>query len=950
MDGDRPPFESIFENIRRDVDPAAVRRATRFLLTIVGLFVLFVVVSGALVPSTEYLWFLHDARHPDVFTKAYQARGLLFSISFVVGWLFLYFNLKVAFNQTMVFLDAPSSAGARLVTNAISFVQTRGKVFVRFGAPIIAFFSALDFGNEWSTWLLASHAQSFGVKDPTYGLDLGFFVFTLPWLRAVTNFSCALLILTTLTTVGVYAGLQGMAAFARIELGRPGIRAHIHTLIGLTILGYAVQIFLKTYEAGLVESGQFTGAGYAAMQGIMVQRFVAGFAVLVGIATIANGWMWRPYLVPIRGVIALVAVYILGVGAYTSLLQRLVVDPDRVAKESPYAAKAIEMTRFAYDLNRIKVRNESPNPVPSQTDVSQSQSTLDNMRLWDPTVLREALEGYQAIRPYYRFYDVSIDRYTVDGAKRLLMLSPRLIDLNGLQSNARNWTNERLQYTHGYGVVVTRVDQQTTDGEPVMLDNDVPQRSNKDLAVTQPDLYYGNAVDENGDPVDEYAIVDTGQAELDYPTSDTTVTTHWTGTGGIPIGNFLSKLAFSAVLGDGNLLVSPEIKSSSRLLMHRSVWERATRIYPFLKFDADPYIVILNGRLLWVMDGYTTSDMVPYSAMSGDTQRVNYIRNTCKITIDAYTGDTNAYEVVPNEPILKAWEAIYPGLIHPASQIPAGLTAHFRYPEDILTMQSNQLCAYHVTDPQAFLNNSGLWNIAAERGVQGDKETLRPFYVELTLPGEAGTNFVQMLPFTPNGRINMSGWLAAQCDPGHYGELTLYDLAQSNPIPGPEQMEGTFNATPDISNINRQFQNQQSQIMVGNLLTVPVGSSFMFAESLFLKSNTQDLQSVPRLAKVILALSNKVVVRDTYPEALQALLGNTAPTTSAPSTPTNAPSTPAANAPTSVNAATIKAAVDLLDQADKALRTGDFAKYGELQKQARQQLNAALTPPSPKAH
>jgi uncharacterized membrane protein (UPF0182 family) len=572
------------------------------------------------------------------------------------------------------------------------------------------------------------------------------------------------------------------------------------------------------------------------------------------------------------------------------------------------------------------------------------------MRLWDPTVLREALEGYQAIRPYYRFYDVSIDRYTVDGAKRLLMLSPRLIDLNGLQSNARNWTNERLQYTHGYGVVVTRVDQQTTDGEPVMLDNDVPQRSNKDLAVTQPDLYYGNAVDENGDPVDEYAIVDTGQAELDYPTSDTTVTTHWTGTGGIPIGNFLSKLAFSAVLGDGNLLVSPEIKSSSRLLMHRSVWERATRIYPFLKFDADPYIVILNGRLLWVMDGYTTSDMVPYSAMSGDTQRVNYIRNTCKITIDAYTGDTNAYEVVPNEPILKAWEAIYPGLIHPASQIPAGLTAHFRYPEDILTMQSNQLCAYHVTDPQAFLNNSGLWNIAAERGVQGDKETLRPFYVELTLPGEAGTNFVQMLPFTPNGRINMSGWLAAQCDPGHYGELTLYDLAQSNPIPGPEQMEGTFNATPDISNINRQFQNQQSQIMVGNLLTVPVGSSFMFAESLFLKSNTQDLQSVPRLAKVILALSNKVVVRDTYPEALQALLGNTAPTTSAPSTPTNAPSTPAANAPTSVNAATIKAAVDLLDQADKALRTGDFAKYGELQKQARQQLNAALTPPSPKAH
>ena len=690
MDGERPPFQSIFESVRRDVDPAKLKAAGRGILIIGGLLLLFLVVSASLVPSTEYLWFLHDARHPAVFATAYSARGTLFAISFVVGWLVLYGSLKLALNQTMVFLEAPSSRGQLIVTNAIGFVQSRGATLVRYGAPVLAFFSALDFSNEWSTWLLARHAQQFGVKDPTYGLDLSFFVFTLPWLRAVTNFGCALLVLTTLSSIGVYAGLQAMAALARIELGRPRIRIHIHVLIGLTILAYALQTFLKTYEAGLVESGQFTGAGYAAMHGLWIQRFVSVAAVLVGLATMANGWIGRPYAIAIRGVIGVVAVHVLGVIAYPAVLQRLWVDPDRVPKESPYAANAISMTRFAYDLNRIEIRNEAPMPTPTATDVAQSQSTLANMRLWDPNVLRECLEGYQAIRPYYRFFDVSIDRYQVGGSKRLLMLSPRLIDLDGLQSSARNWTNERLQYTHGYGVVVTRVDQQTTDGEPVMLDEDIPQRSEADLAVKEPRLYYGNPKDDDDRPIDEYAIVDTGQPELDYPTSDTTVTTRWTGSRGIPIGGFLSKLAFSAVLGDGNLLVSPEIRTSSRLLMHRNIWERASRIYPFLKFDADPYVVILNGRLVWMMDAYTVSDMMPYSAMTGDAERVNYIRNSVKVMVDAYSGETTAYAIEPDEPVLKAWEEVYPGLIRPLSEAPSGLADHFRYPEDMLQMQSNQ--------------------------------------------------------------------------------------------------------------------------------------------------------------------------------------------------------------------------------------------------------------------
>ena len=561
-----------------------------------------------------------------------------------------------------------------LVTNAIGFVQTRGAAMVRIIAPVLAFFSALDFGNEWSTYLLARHAQTFGVKDPTYGLDLGFFVFTLPWLRAISNYACALLLLTTLSTIGIYAALQAMAALAKIELGRPRVRAHVHVLIGVTIFAFAVQMFLKTYEAGLVDSGQFTGAGYAAMQGIAVQRFLAILALAVGAGTVANGWFGRPFSMVSGGIGTIAVCYVLGVLAWPTLVQKVYVDPDRIPKESPYAEKAIAMTRFGYGLDKIQVRDEVPE---LRTDPGGSRSLAEHVRQHAPLEPGSSFgsgswRGTRRSGPTTGSMTWTSDRYMVGGKKTLLMLSPRQLDLGGLQPNARNWANERLQYTHGYGVVVARVDQETSDGGPVMLDEDVPQRSEPDLAVKEPRLYYGlphSKSDTNEPrnrfelPVDEYAIVDTGQAELDYPTSDTAVTTRWTGQGGIPIGGLLTKLMFSMRLGDGNLLVSPEIRSTSRLLMHRDLFERASRIYPFLNFDQDPYIVILGGRLVWMLDGYTTSDMLPYSAYTSDFQRVNYIRNPVKITIDAYTGDTTAYAVDEKEPILNAWREVYPGLI-----------------------------------------------------------------------------------------------------------------------------------------------------------------------------------------------------------------------------------------------------------------------------------------------
>ncbi|HWD42045.1 MAG TPA: UPF0182 family protein [Fimbriimonas sp.] len=936
--------ENLFEGLRRDVDPAQVRRVLRVGKFLFVLLILFVVVMSTLGPTTEYLWFVHDARHPEVFQKAYSVRSLLFAVAFVAGWAVLYANLRKALTTTMVFLDAPSSRGQLMVTNAISFVQTKGGSVVRLGAPVVALFSALGFADQWNVFLLAQHAQPFGVKDPTFGLDLGFFVFGLPWYRTVATFVCSLLLLTCLATVGTYAGLQGAAALAKIELGRPQIRRHIHLLIGVTVIAYALQLYLKTFEAGLITSAQFTGAGLAEMQGVWIQRLLSYAGVAVGLGIIANGWLWKPYVVPSRGGVGLAAVYFLGVLVYPQVLQKFFVDPDRLAKESPYAAKAIQMTRFAYDLNKIAIKDEAPSAEPTAAEVAASQGTLSNMRLWDPSVLQRCLESYQGIRPYYKFYDVDVDRYRLNGKPTLLMLSPRLLDFTGLQPNAQTWANERLRYTHGYGVVVTRVDQATRDGQPVLLDENVPQTSDPQLKVDQPDIYFGQMEDEAGRPVDEYAIVDTGQEEFDYPTSDAGTTSHWSGDRGIPVGSIFSRLAFSVILGDLNLLVSPEIKGNSRILMHRNVLERASRIYPFLKFDGDPYIVLRGGKLVWVLDGYTTSDMVPYSSMvdnSGAT--LNYIRNSVKVVIDAYNGETTAYAVDDSEPVLKAWMAAYPGLIHPKSEIPPEIVDHFRYPEDLLNLQASQLCTYHVTDPTVYLSNGDAWNVASQRGLEGEKERIQPFYVEMKLPDGDAPEFVQILPFAPIARINMSGWLAAHCDPGKYGRLTLYRLNQSDPIPGPEQMEGKFNTTPDISNINKQFQNQQSRIIPGNLLVIPIGNSFLYVESLFLQSNTQDLQAPPRLAKVILALKDRdPVVKDSYQEALDALFG-AGSTAEPPATPT-APTSATPSAPAKVDVKAIRQALGTLDEADAALRRGDFAKYGELQKKAREELKRLAGP------
>jgi uncharacterized membrane protein (UPF0182 family) len=898
-------------------------------------FLVAVLLLSTLGPYTEYQWVLHDIRHPEVLTIGYGAQGTLFLIGFVISLLAFYFSLRVALKQSMVYFDRPVTIGQRIVTNAMGWVQDQGSKWVKVAATIFALFSGFGIGAEWKTWLLARNAVPFGKADPYLGIDLGFFAFTLPWYTAIANFLFGLALTTAIVTIALYVGLQVLAALAKIELGRPQIQSHISILIAAVAITFAAKCWLQTYQFGTIRSPQFTGAGFSAIYELGALKAVAVASLLASVLVLGSMKSRVPYRGAIIAGVGVGAVYLLGIFVIPGIVQRLVVEPDKINKESPYASRAIAMTRFAYGLDRIDVRDFKVADAPTAKEVEDAKATLDNMRLWDPSILRKGFEGSQGFRTYYAFNDVDLDRYMIGGKPTMVMISARDIEIQGLQANARSWVNTRLQYTHGFGVAMSPVNTAGSSGQPKFLVRDIPPVGLPELKIDEPRIYFSDFRSPEFGDSDECALVDTKVDEFDYLTEDNAVTYRWKGNRGIPIGGFFSRLFYSIVLGDGNLLVSGNITGESRLLMHRSILSRASKALPFLKFDNDPYLVIDNGRLIWILDGYTVSDSIPYSDFSeGGGSAINYIRNSVKATVDAYSGEVRAYALDGKEPVLSAYRKVYPGLVRDWTEFPESLKSHLRYPEDMLRLQSQKLQQYHVEDPTSFLNNGDAWDIPYQRGLSGGKEPMRPYYVLMKLPDEQVEGFMQILPFTPRMKGNMAGWLAAQCDPGRLGDLILYKYSRGSLIPGPELMDSNFNQNETIANLNRLLSNDQSQLRPGNLLVIPIGQSVMYVEPLFLESRTSGLQKIPELRKVVLALNNRIVVGDTYQEALNKLFGaTTAPAqTPAVSGQTTSTSGPAPSLPA------VREALILLDDADKALRQGDFAKYGELQRQAKERL------------
>ena len=716
-----------------------------------------------------------------------------------------------------------------------------------------------------------------------------------------------------------------------------GAVAHLSALLGAIFIVTGLGYFLKAWGLLYSTSGVVFGAGNTDVNvRLPLIRVLMGVAWLIGAALIYNAVRGRRRLWPPLAIGGWIVALIVLLGIVPAVYQPLVVNPNQLAKESPYIARNIAATRTGFNLTSISETPYSLKGDLSATALQTNSVTIRNIRLWDPEVLQRSYAQLQELRPYYSFTTVSVDRYDVNGVYRQTMLAPRELNVSGLPSQAQTWVNQHITYTHGYGVALSAVNQIASGGAPDFLVQDVPMISSAPtLTVTQPRIYYG-LLGTN------YVLVNTKDKEFDYPGPSGDVYTSYTGKGGIPVSSFFNRLALTARFGDIRFFTSSAITSGSKVILYDNIAARLKAAAPFLTFDSDPYMVIANGKLYWIADAYTTTDLLPYSQPHNG---INYIRNSVKVVIDAYNGSMTFYVFDPKDPLIRTYEKIFPGMFKPSSDMPASLRAHIRYPEDYFNIQAQVFATYHVTNPGLLYNKGQQWDIPNNVSISGTSQ-MNPYYTIMRLPGQTKEEFVLIIPFTPNGRTNMIAWLGAQSDQPNYGRAVSFQFPSSLTVYGPAQVEAAVNQDPTISSQRTLWGQQGSTVIFGNLLTIPIQNQLLYVQPLYLESQTTQLPQIQRVIVFYRSPSRtpdiptgqqqNVVMEPTLGEALTAIFGGSPPSgTGGTPTPTPSPSASGTPTPTPTGGnAALKA--QLIAQADReyqaaqaALRAADLTEYGK---------------------
>jgi len=897
-------------------------RSRTILLLVVGLVVLGFV--GQVVPLyTDWLWF-QEVGYEQVFLTTLSFRGALFAAVAVAVLVFLYVNLTFAARtaRSDVYWELEDQLGlpGRVV------IEPLIRRFMPVVIALISFASGLRASAHWETVLEYLNAVPFRTVDPLFGQDLSFFVFALPVWRLVTGWATTLVVGTLLLTLVVYVLQRSLALTTRGPRLAAGARAHL-LVLGAVLLALAgVGFWLDRYEVLYSPRGVVFGATYTDVHASL--PVLGALAVLAGLCAAAClAQLARPGLRLVAGgVVLLVATWVVGLLLYPALLQRFRVAPNELAAERPFIVHNIRMTRQAYGLDRIVEREFPADETLDARALERNAATIRNIRLWDHRPLLRTFAQLQEIRTYYKFVDVDNDRYTVDGEYRQLMLSPRELSYQHLQGG-RSWINEHLTFTHGYGVVVGPVNRITPEGLPEFLVKDIPPRSERFTKVERPEIYFGELSN-------EYVLVRTRSQELDYPAGDQNVYTSYGGAGGIPLSSFVRKLAFAARFGEVKILLANDLTPESRVLMHRSVADRVRRIAPFFQYDRDPYIVVTEaGRLVWMLDGYTTTHRYPYSEPIRGLG--NYIRNSIKATVDAYDGTVALYLADAEDPIVRTYARAFPGLLRPLDRMPADLQRHIRYPEDFFAIQARKYATYHMEDPQVFYNREDLWAVP-RRSIEGRDREMEPYYTIMRLPGEAREEFILLTLFNPSRRDNMIAWLAARSDPPNYGRLIVYNFPKQKLVYGPRQIDARIDQDPIISQQLALWNQRGSTVIRGSLLAIPIDQSLVYVQPLYLAASEQG--ALPELRRVIVAYGNQIAMEPTLEQSLSRVFGGrlAAPATPAAGTPgaRTEPATPAAGR------ALVQRAWELWQRSQDALRRGDWAQYGAEQKQLEETLRS----------
>ncbi len=918
---------SIPESPDFEFDEKSKKRLIRGIVVIGLLLLLFTFGSSFARLFANYLWYSEDAKALTVYWAPLKTKLLLFLIGFAVSTSLLIINAKIALRSLDFSLRIPRNQFEAMMQDVAGRGKTLLDKAVWIVLPIIGVFYGLSLSSKWEEWLRLNHTVAFGKVDPVFGNDYSFYVFVLPFYKALIGWGWGVFVLASVIAAGIHLGLRSAATSGRNPLSSGIVRTHLGVLAAIGFFMLGVSVWLGRYGI-LTESGsRFSGPGYSEMQALTGRTITCVALWISAVLALISIRGSRPLFGALVGGIASILIFVGGVIIYPGLVQNYTVQPNEVTVQRPYIQRSIESTRWGYGIDKFEVRDFSVETRPTMAAIKDAESTLKNMRLWDPEILRRNLEVQQTLRGYYAFTDVDVDRYTIDGEQRMLMIGARDLVTDKLDPNRRTWQNLHLQYTHGNGIVAVPVNEADEQGMPKYFAEDIPVIGKPELKVDEPRIYFSDAPSEE----DRYSLVRSKLAEFDY-SKEGEAEHRWTHDGGIKVGGTFRKFLFAWWFNDWDIMFSKDITSDTRLLFRRNVRTRAQAILPFLQWDRDPYIAVVNKRLTYILDGYSVSDQIPYSAMTmAGTERINYIRNSVKFTIDAYTGEWNAYVVDASDPIISAYKGIYPGILKHADEASEDLKAHFRYPEDLFIVQSTQLRRFHVTEPLTFFRDEDAWEIPNEKGIENVSEPIKPYYVQMRLPDEKKDGFLLILPFSPVGRPNMISWLAAHCDPEDYGRVVLYRFPRDRSINGPEQQESQFATDVNLSKEITLIGQVGSRVISGNLLVVPLGKSVIYVKTLFLVS--EGTRQLPQLKLVVLAYSDKVVFAENYPRAL-ALLTGSAQAAAEPSVkPTDRPME--GRIPENL----VKDALKLIEDGEAALKKGDWAGYGEVQKKLKEMFS-----------
>ena len=914
-------------------------------------FIVFVAIIGFSVARaiatffTNYLWF-DSVNLNSVWIKILLTKGALVGATSLLAFIFIFTNLRLAVRATPVMDIFESFESQDPLSRFRAWTNERFLRYRLWGSIGLSLFLGAGASQLWEQVLLFLNQQSFGVTDPVFQADVSRYVFGLPLYRLFVSWGFQLVIFTSLIIVLFFVATGALQLRqGRLPEVSSGAKAHLSVLLAFIAILKAFAYRLDSMELLYSPRGKVFGASYtdviAHLPALNLLILISLFgAVLLLVNIKRRGW-----LLPATAISLWLAVSIIVGGLVPAAIQRFRVVPDELNKELPYVENHIDYTRLAYGLDSIEEKSFAASPDLSQNDISNNKQTVDNIRLWDPTVLAETYSQLQEIRAYYALQEVDVDRYRINGELTQVMVAARELDQTNLP--AVGWVNERLQYTHGFGVVFSPANNVASQGQPDFYVKGVPATTTvSELEVEQPRIYFG----ESADSV-EYVVVNSLQDEVDYPLStegQSVAYTNYSGDGGVGIGSFFRRLGFALRYSELNLLISNQLSDDSKLIMERNIVSRVKKAAPFLYTDNDPYLALIDGNLFWIIDMYTVSDKYPY-AQPADTRRINensglpvnfnYLRNSVKAVVNAYDGTMNFYVVDENDPIMTAYNDIFPDLFSPKSEMSSELLDHIRYPEDLFTIQSDMYRDYHMTDPRVFYADEDPWVIPSDSSTTPRVATLRgefteigfkpmlPYYLLMSLPGETDLSYLIFQPFNPENRPNMQSFLVADADPENYGQLIDFRLPKGEFVDGPSQVATRINQDPDISQIFTLLDQQGSSVIKGNLFVVPINQSILYYQPIYLQGEQNPL---PEFKFVVVVFQDRIIMSETLSEALASIFGDELISGNVEESEGESPLDLLAKATTA------------FEQAQEQLQKGNLGKYQELIDQAQQYVDLAI--------